>query len=446
MNRCGKQTIRPALALTACVLLGVLPLTGCQQTVEVSDRAYVRAIAIDRDAQGVSCTLLFFQGDGDGKEGEKIPPVTAQGGGVSEAMASAQALQGGRITVGHCQYVVLGGALPQADSAAGEDFSGEEEGPEPVLPLTAGFSRELAYLQSSGDLSPAAEIFCTPGSAQELLTGLSGEQEHALLQKGEDQGDGAPEEDSGVAPAGDSSSESSQESGKDGESVRNQEDFLKRADNARMLGLSPRMDFVRFFSSGSKTAGAAVPLAEWGKDGWRFSGAVLTKGGVQAGQLTSSQTRAYQILREGLHAFPQPLTVAGSPCMTLVDQCRGTLDVRLEPAPSNGEGPQPQRLAVTVRLKVQGRLVESADPGPMLALAEEELSRVLNDSVRSAASAVQETGADLFGLENLLKKKEPAFCENGGFTETLLADSKWDVQTSSQLERPSAVRVSGGKS
>lgn len=160
-------------------LLAILPLlllTGCIQGVQTSELALVEAVGIDRTSDGqLQLTLQIFAPRGSGsataidssKNNSAI--LTATGNTLSEAVETANRMQGKTMFLGHNRVIVLGQSL-----------------------VTESIQPILSFFDRSENTRQNARVLVSAVSAQEIVsTGLqqgilSAESLEAMIRQGEE--------------------------------------------------------------------------------------------------------------------------------------------------------------------------------------------------------------------------------------------------------------------
>lgn len=160
-------------------LLTILPLlllTGCIQGVQTSELALVEAVGIDRTSDGqLQLTLQIFAPRGSGsataidssKNNSAI--LTATGNTLSEAVETANRMQGKTMFLGHNRVIVLGQSL-----------------------VTESIQPILSFFDRSENTRQNARVLVSAVSAQEIVsTGLqqgilSAESLEAMIRQGEE--------------------------------------------------------------------------------------------------------------------------------------------------------------------------------------------------------------------------------------------------------------------
>ena len=162
--------------LAAVALLPLLLFTGCIQGVQTSELALVEAVGIDRTSDGqLQLTLQIFAPRGSGsataidssKNNSAI--LTATGNTLSEAVETANRMQGKTMFLGHNRVIVLGQSL-----------------------VTESIQPILSFFDRSENTRQNARVLVSAVSAQEIVsTGLqqgilSAESLEAMIRQGEE--------------------------------------------------------------------------------------------------------------------------------------------------------------------------------------------------------------------------------------------------------------------
>ena len=162
--------------LAAVALLPLLLFTGCIQGVQTSELALVEAVGIDRTEDGqLQLTLQIFAPRGSGsataidssKNNSAI--LTATGNTLSEAVETANRMQGKTMFLGHNRVIVLGQSL-----------------------VTESIQPILSFFDRSENTRQNARVLVSAVSAQEIVsTGLqqgilSAESLEAMIRQGEE--------------------------------------------------------------------------------------------------------------------------------------------------------------------------------------------------------------------------------------------------------------------
>ena len=170
MKRFGKRL------LALLTILPLLLLTGCIQGVQTSELALVEAVGIDRTSDGqLQLTLQIFAPRGSGsataidssKNNSAI--LTATGNTLSEAVETANRMQGKTMFLGHNRVIVLGQSL-----------------------VTESIQPILSFFDRSENTRQNARVLVSAVSAQEIVsTGLqqgilSAESLEAMIRQGEE--------------------------------------------------------------------------------------------------------------------------------------------------------------------------------------------------------------------------------------------------------------------
>ncbi len=170
MIRFGKRL------LALLTILPLLLLTGCIQGVQTSELALVEAVGIDRTSDGqLQLTLQIFAPRGSGsataidssKNNSAI--LTATGNTLSEAVETANRMQGKTMFLGHNRVIVLGQSL-----------------------VTESIQPILSFFDRSENTRQNARVLVSAVSAQEIVsTGLqqgilSAESLEAMIRQGEE--------------------------------------------------------------------------------------------------------------------------------------------------------------------------------------------------------------------------------------------------------------------
>ena len=170
MKRFGKRL------LALLTILPLLLLTGCIQGVQTSELALVEAVGIDRTSDGqLQLTLQIFAPRGAGsataidssKNNSAI--LTATGNTLSEAVETANRMQGKTMFLGHNRVIVLGQSL-----------------------VTESIQPILSFFDRSENTRQNARVLVSAVSAQEIVsTGLqqgilSAESLEAMIRQGEE--------------------------------------------------------------------------------------------------------------------------------------------------------------------------------------------------------------------------------------------------------------------
>ena len=108
------------------IVIGLLSLIfiGNEQSIEISDRALVHAVGIDKDDKGYTVTLQIFTSQGSGSDTQIDPSkpntrvITNKAKTFNEAMTLCENQLGNYLFIGHNQIIVLG---------SDTDFSQPEE-------------------------------------------------------------------------------------------------------------------------------------------------------------------------------------------------------------------------------------------------------------------------------------------------------------------------------
>ncbi len=137
-------------ALAAFIFL--VSLSGCIPSLELSERAIVQAIGVDRTQTGYQVTLQIFSPSGNGQEGVEISEqnakvVSAQGATVASAVQAAALKEGKQIFYGHNRLLVIG----------------REAG-------TAGVDEILAFFNGRYQSRPNVDVILSDDTAKALLT------------------------------------------------------------------------------------------------------------------------------------------------------------------------------------------------------------------------------------------------------------------------------------
>lgn len=98
------------------IVIGLLSLVfiGNEQSIEISDRALVHAVGIDKDDSGYTVTLQIFTSQGSGSDTQIDPSkpntrvITNKAKTFNEAMALCENQLGNYLFIGHNQIIVLG--------------------------------------------------------------------------------------------------------------------------------------------------------------------------------------------------------------------------------------------------------------------------------------------------------------------------------------------------